>query len=74
MRQVEIECHFDNQVEEIKCRRKIMPLYYQDGSPFPLKKYFSFNNFRILINDLCYEPFFADFGPLDLGKVHLFCK
>lgn len=21
-----------------------------------------------------YEPFFADFGPLDLGKVHLFCK
>ena len=25
-------------------------------------------------NDLVYEPFFADFGPLDLGKVHLFCK
>ena len=25
-------------------------------------------------NDLCYEPFFADFGPLDLGKVHLFCQ
>lgn len=21
-----------------------------------------------------YEPFFADFGPLDLGKVHLFCQ
>ena len=25
-------------------------------------------------NDLVYEPFYADFGPLDLGKVHLFCK
>ncbi len=25
-------------------------------------------------NDLVYEPFFADFGPLDLAKVHLFCK
>ena len=25
-------------------------------------------------NDLVYEPFFADFGPLDLGKVHQFCK
>ena len=25
-------------------------------------------------NDLVYEPYFADFGPLDLGKVHLFCK
>jgi cell division cycle 14 len=25
-------------------------------------------------NDLVYEPFFADFGPLDLGKMHLFCK
>jgi cell division cycle 14 len=24
--------------------------------------------------DLVYEPFYADFGPLDLGKVHLFCK
>ena len=24
--------------------------------------------------DLAYEPFFADFGPLNLGKVHLFCK
>jgi cell division cycle 14 len=23
---------------------------------------------------LVYEPFFADFGPLDLAKVHLFCK
>ena len=21
-----------------------------------------------------YEPFYADFGPLDLGKMHLFCK
>ena len=25
-------------------------------------------------NDLVYEPYYADFGPLDLGKVHLFCK
>jgi len=25
-------------------------------------------------NDLVYEPYNADFGPLDLGKVHLFCK
>ena len=25
-------------------------------------------------NDVVYEPFFADFGPLDLAKVHLFCK
>ena len=25
-------------------------------------------------NDLVYEPFFADFGPLDICKVHLFVK
>ncbi len=25
-------------------------------------------------DDLVYEPFFADFGPLDIGKVHLFCQ
>jgi cell division cycle 14 len=24
--------------------------------------------------DLVYEPYFADFGPLDIGKIHLFCK
>lgn len=25
-------------------------------------------------DDLVYEPFFADFGPLDLAKMHRFCS
>ena len=24
--------------------------------------------------DLLYKPFYRDFGPLDIGKVHLFCQ
>jgi cell division cycle 14 len=29
--------------------------------------------FFCIDNDLVYEPFFADFGPLDLAKTHRFC-
>jgi len=58
----------ENQPVEIIANR----LYWiSDKSP-PKSRQHAF--YFCIDNDLVYEPFFADFGPLDLGKVHLFCK
>ena len=58
----------ENQPVEIISNR----LYWiSDKSP-PKSRQHAF--YFCIDNDLVYEPFFADFGPLDLGKVHLFCK
>lgn len=47
-------------------------LYWISDKNPPKSKHHAF--YFCIDNDLVYEPFFADFGPLDLGKVHLFCK
>ena len=58
----------DNQPVEIIPQR----LYWISDKTPPKSRQHAF--YFCIDNDLVYEPFFADFGPLDLGKVHLFCK
>ena len=63
-----------NEVTIKTCDLEIIPnKLYWVSSRFPPKQ--TPNAFHFCVDDdLIYDSLFADFGPLDISKVHIFCK